>query len=754
MGVDPVDVNKKKILYSSFTLQPIPAHLLAPGADSYAEQTVISVSADELEDQLKRLPPRDPFPPKILANPIFNCLVQNVRNQNPGQKASPTTPQLLQELRRQKALRTFLRRHVELLTELTQHLGNGESALDTFASDPELDVLMKEITESMSSRNPQVTSDQIHEEISLRIREGQSHDKTDHNIHHLQYLSSQVLQQVKRDMAGNRAVPRQLEDDALYQQIQGILKGWGTMSGHDAMRDYIDRRIKELRDQRHRDLNPGLVDQPGGTFESIAPSATTSIGAPRTDVPKYNMDPNSAAGLPTGFAFDPKWSENLTSENNVRLNLLTIPYYVNDGPQGLYEGGTHYRRRIRRAVENMGIEHRVMPVLRDEELRQFNGDKVAIAEARLRLKSQISRDETAHRSKLRKDGRFNTYDEDYANMWKAEKRARQARNAVRRRNAQEKLRADFMTWNEILGQRLPTPPPPDDSGDELYDFTIVHGPRILKYQRDGVGRPLRSKDDRSGGTSTHSTSRTRKKPKLPLKCAGCEASGASCSIPEVGAPCVRCKRMGIKCLQQHQQDGSTFISTQTAQVSTSITPETPANDGDKIYSDFKSGYHTDLEGGRWPILETASDLSFDDWIPCDTCLVNERACDNDGPPCGSCILHGVRSSCSSAIAEDQSYQAQPLVMEYDPAQLRLVPDTEVSTNAWDRINSMLEAGAPSVPSNYISPYPPIPQPAPMAPVNWDEIDEQLGFSSNMALGNASAEMEAQSSNWASKEDRV
>ncbi|KAH6706471.1 hypothetical protein BKA61DRAFT_616512, partial [Leptodontidium sp. MPI-SDFR-AT-0119] len=212
--------------------------------------------------------------------------------------------------------------------------------------------------------------------------------------------------------------------------------------------------------------------------------------------------------------------------------------------------------------------------------------------------------------------------------------------------------------------------------------------------------------------------------------------------------------MGIKCLQQHQQDGSTFISTQTAQVSTSITPETPANDGDKIYSDFKSGYHTDLEGGRWPIVETASDLSFDDWIPCDTCLVNERACDNDGPPCRSCILHGVRSSCSSAIAEDQSYQAQPLVMEYDPAQLRLVPDTEVSTNAWDRINSMLEAGTPSVPSNYISPYPPIPQPAPMAPVNWDEIDEQLGFSSTVALGNASAEMEAQSSNWASKEDRV
>ncbi|KAG4441890.1 hypothetical protein IFR05_002631 [Cadophora sp. M221] len=440
-------------------------------------------------------------------------------------------------------------------------------------------------------------------------------------------------------------------------------------------------------------VDPADVNKKSILYSSFTLQPIPAHLSSRNAVPNYDMDPKSAAGLPTGFAFDPAWSENRSRENNIRLNARTLAYYVNDGPQGPHEDATQYRMRIRRATENMGIEHRVMPVLSEEEIRQFNGDKVAIDEARRKLKNKIRRDSTTHHSKLKYDGNNHTHDKDYASTWKAEKRARQARNAVRRRNAQEKLRAEFMTRNECLGQRLPTPPPPDDSCDELYDFTIANRPRIVAQQRDTIGRPRQYQNDGSAGTSTHSCSGGQSK--SPLRCARCEEFRAHCSTPEAGASRFRCQRLEMECLQQNQQHGGNFINIQTAQVLTSIAPDT-------------------LENGGSPTVETTSDFGFDDWIPCNTCLMNDQACDNDEPPCGSCIIHGVESSCNSVGAEDQSQQARR--------------------------------------GSYISPYQSMPQPTPTAPVNWDEIVENLEFSSTTALGAASPE--AQNPNWTSNADRV
>ncbi|KAH7333157.1 hypothetical protein BKA65DRAFT_479723 [Rhexocercosporidium sp. MPI-PUGE-AT-0058] len=822
LAADPFDVNKKTVLYSSFTLQPVPAHLLPPGVCADPNDFVVPVPADELEEELKRLPPRAPIPPRILVNPIFSGVVLNVRNQNPDQRKPPTRAQLLQEFTRQNALTFFHRRHMQLLEELARHLGNGGSAFEHFTSHPDLEALVKEIVEHMGSEDPQITSVHIQDEVALRVREGLSQDTTDHNIHQLQHLLSRIIQQINRDQVGNSTVPEELQDDTLYQQIQDVLEGQGIMSSHNAMRDDLVRRIRELRDQRSRELREGSTSKPvavatvptlskrvlkptpaatsratstttpGATIsrrtmpiftpeetpESIAiqtPQDNAIFPQPRSDILDYNMQPTSAAGLPFGFAFDPAWSEKLRVSSNSVLNSTTLPYYVNDGPRAPHEGETQYRRRIKRAVENMGIEHRLVPVLTDKDLRQYKGDKKAIAKARRALKNQVARDSTTHLYKLRNEGNKNRYDEEYAMMWEAEKRARQARNAMRRRNAQERLRAEILKFPESLGQRLPTPPPPDDSGDELYDFTISNGPREVDLRQDFQGRLKRDRDDRSPRTGTRSPQvPAGEQSKVPIKCVGCEQFRAYCSLPETGAPCLRCKQWGQACLQQDQERCWTVFNSQTVAVPTGTSKETQSANG--------GSYNTDSQyrqGGRPPTIETefgrmpnrsrdnrsrsptrdggdleTAGFGFDHWIPCNACLVNGRACDKDGPPCRSCVLHGVEESCSSAGAENQTFQAQPSMMEYDPAQLGRIPDIGASPDAWERVNALLEAGATLTSGDDINPYQSVTQATPGSPVDWAEVGKQLGFSRNPMLANASAEMAAQSVNWVSKEDQV
>lgn len=168
------------------------------------------------------------------------------------------------------------------------------------------------------------------------------------------------------------------------------------------------------------------------------------------------------------------------------------------------------------------------------------------------------------------------------------------------------------------------------------------------------------------------------------------------------------------------------------------------------------GYDSDLDPN-----ENQDDLEFnvDDWQPCDNCLFNIRACDNDGPPCRSCILHGVESTCNSAGNTGQTSQPQTPRVQSSGIQRGTQPDQALqsieSTDPWARMQSMLDAGIPLTSgAEDISPHLAAPPPQPIfnGGVSKNVPDQQLGFTpERRAPANSSADLRTQSQNWLSRE---
>ncbi|KAL2065840.1 hypothetical protein VTL71DRAFT_3510 [Oculimacula yallundae] len=789
-AVDPFDVQRNTVLYSSFTLLAIPAHLLPPQKASIlssaeisnptSQQNQVSLApTEELESRLAGLDPELPIPAGLRTNIDLAALDRQVRSQIPDKLSAPKAGHLLREFRRNNALNSFHQKHIQLLPDITRYIENGGDASNVFTSRPELNELAQQIVSFVRKGRKEIYSSQVELEVELRIREGSSQDITDNNIHQLQLLSSQLY---RLEASGNVNVPEEISNDLLYQQIQAYLVGIKRGTNHAGVRADLKRRITKLRSQRSIELKSASRSGESSRAASQAPEISRTTrpiprSAPpftpedtsdftsrqtsqvdddtpvvRDDVLNYGMQPESAAGLPTGFAFDPGWIYG--GRASVTGNVETLRYYVNDGPQGPQETEIQYLRRMKRAVENMGLEKRVIPILSQQVASNFGNDKNGVKKARSELKNKTVRDSNAHATALQ--GSM------YKARWVAEKRARQARNAVRRREAQERLRAELASRPESLGLRLPTPPPPDDSGDELYDFSIA-GPRV------GDTRELRlQKDSERRKGKVRKRNKPRPYPEdLPLetgsKCTGCSVASVDCSMAQTGRPCNRCQSLGIHCLGRDEEVRYTSIN---RRASLPLLEEEAGPDAalgtdprfvnargrTKFKRMSRNTFKARDRRSRSPLGENDFDFGHSDFTPCENCILYGRSCDGNGPPCTPCALYGVESTCDLNGLSSQPYQPQSPMMSYSPAQLGTVPYTGgPADDPWSRLNALLDEGVPLTSGAELHPFQEIP-PTPQGPIDWNETDALLGFTSETA--NPSTEMEAQSMNWVSSEPAI
>jgi hypothetical protein len=143
----------------------------------------------------------------------------------------------------------------------------------------------------------------------------------------------------------------------------------------------------------------------------------------------------------------------------------------------------------------MDIEHRGRPLGPPEA--NFNGGQQAYQRAfKQHVKKTVEPLENTHR--VRMSG--SRYDQAYRNDVFKEKRQRQARNVQKQADALQRRR--LAEANSGL-PRMPTPEPPEDSGEELWDWTN-RGPL---YIRDSDGEQTRAFG--TGGYRKQQTQRHR-----------------------------------------------------------------------------------------------------------------------------------------------------------------------------------------------------------------------------------------------------
>lgn len=182
------------------------------------------------------------------------------------------------------------------------------------------------------------------------------------------------------------------------------------------------------------------------------------------------------SGLPTYFT-DVKGKHPKLDRNHPARGEF---YYVNDGPQIPGEPDPHYHIRIRQANKRMGIEHRVRPPIPSTEGYPGGYQNADWKKKEGRFWNDIRNRDRQHEANS--TPKHKEYDANYEARWDAEKRLRQARNAIRRQNAVAEVREHF----RLAGyDRLPTPDPAEDSGDDLNDWG-VNGRFETKFKR---GRP-------------------------------------------------------------------------------------------------------------------------------------------------------------------------------------------------------------------------------------------------------------------------
>ncbi len=204
-----------------------------------------------------------------------------------------------------------------------------------------------------------------------------------------------------------------------------------------------------------------------------------------------------------------------SSARHQRLRLedrdRQLLYYVDDSTQRKGETLRDYSTRMVRAVENMGFEVRMRPSPGVPGRSEQYGQKRWI----------ISRGGNEYRLKFTPGS---NYDAEYVRAWRVEKAARQARNAQRRAEALQRLRNE----HENIGlPGLPSPPPVEDSVDELYTFNST-GP---------LQRPA--------GNEVGQNSASILPPAPQSKtCEPCHRVRRSCTLQKTGAPCDWCVSAG------------------------------------------------------------------------------------------------------------------------------------------------------------------------------------------------------------------
>jgi hypothetical protein len=296
-------------------------------------------------------------------------------------------------------------------------------------------------------------------------------------------------------------------------------------------------------------------------------------------------------------------------------------YYVDASKQRPGETSPDYSTRMLRAVENMGLEIRQKP-------KPAPGAKNRTKEYKAqyeRNRYNIKKGETEHRLKLTPGPK---YDEKYVRTWRNQKTTRQARNAQRRAAALQRLRNEY----ESIGlPSLPSPPPVEDSGDELYTFNSK-GPI-----QQPAGNEVATKTA-SPRTAALRPAALKTAPPLPpppegtsyspIRCAPCAKAKEICSMPHTQRPCERCVRLGkqdqcIPCLNKKR-----------------TTP-------------LKIGV------GPYPERSSALRLRSVDLVrePCENCQRKSRTCTGNRP-CAPCVLWGEAHLCDPSH-QDQNYHAEP-----------------------------------------------------------------------------------------------
>ncbi|CZR58578.1 uncharacterized protein PAC_08470 [Phialocephala subalpina] len=268
----------------------------------------------------------------------------------------------------------------------------------------------------------------------------------------------------------------------------------------------------------------------------------------------------NAMGIPVYFASAGPQHPALNPADKAR----GLFYYVNDGPRMVGEQDNEYRTRRMRASERMGIQHRTAPPGVPTSLfsgGMINNDWKAANNEANRKRRQDERD---HIKKLTPGS--DLYNQNYEAVWIADKAVRAAKNAQLRHDAVEQVRQLFLDEGY---DRLPTPPPPDDSGDDLYDWG-VNGPIRTTFRRSNppqrVGRP-RTRTVQRGSQAASSTPRSSQTrahnyqtkvvadgkrtmwPSLKV-CRRCKKSvwgKGKCNLRE-GRPCSNCAEVGAECL--------------------------------------------------------------------------------------------------------------------------------------------------------------------------------------------------------------
>lgn len=154
-------------------------------------------------------------------------------------------------------------------------------------------------------------------------------------------------------------------------------------------------------------------------------------------------------------------------------------FYINDGPQMPGEHDYAYKARIRAAVGNMNIIHRPKPP--GPDTKNFAGGF---------QNAEWKKQEGQYIAKIQGYGRSHQaqlsfghpqYDANYEKTWISLKRERQAENEARRYNAVKQVRDHFKAAG-YDNPTLPAPDPPEDSGDDLFDWGDK-GPMAVKFRR-------------------------------------------------------------------------------------------------------------------------------------------------------------------------------------------------------------------------------------------------------------------------------
>lgn len=546
----------------------------------------------------------------------------------------------------------------EQLEDIIENMVLGAPPPANFDTDSNIQALRRAYRQRNDlAQNAPVTTVQIYDELKLQ-------NGNDRERESLDSLKVEIQHQVNR----GGPLAESLVAHPIYEEILQLLKDQNLQQDDISPRDMLD-----YLEARHYEL----------LHYGLRPPRQCRVPVPSG----YQQNIQSNAGLPVGFPLDPEWPVQYKTHHVKKCQK----FYVNDGPQQPGETDARYKQRVRRAVRNMDIERRFEPNV-DKNLSQFANNPELLRVARKDLAAINQKKFTRHKRRINPGDE--DYDPEYEAQWKADKLARQARNAVKRAKGQSVLRAELL---QTTGMRLPTPPPPEDSGDELYDFGPYgpnYGPRrkrqyrVYKAVTDGVRQ--QGYDD-------------EEPPKM--RCIPCYDAHLSCNIASTGAPCSRCTQKGksAQCVLRigmvlknfrereygiptnpidlatgNRADSPVDLSEPSPEAPPEVNPRTSRSTGAQLTNRTRGrqrGQRRRRDNRSIsPVRNLANDPTF---VPCDNCRNNGRSndCAEGEPPCWPCKAFKMEATCNLGQIRSQSqpYQSVPTMVEHDISGLGIAP---------------------------------------------------------------------------------